>query len=162
MASAKIYTIGYEGASVADLVGALQAARVRRLIDIRYSPYSRRDAFSREELAPALASYGIAYDHIRALGNPPAGREAARLGHKAVYREIFTAHLDGRDAQEALRQVLGAAQAEPVCLMCLERAPRQCHRSLVAERLVQMGGLEVEHLQIGRNAAHPAQSAFDF
>src|SRR5262245_2686829 len=144
MAIAKVYTIGYEGASVTELVGALQAVGVKGLIDIRYSPYSRRDAFSREELAPALAAYGIAYEHIRALGNPPAGREAARLGHKAVYREIFTAHLDGREAQEGLRQVLSAAQAGPVCLMCLERSARHCHRGLVAERLVQMGSPEVE------------------
>ena len=162
MAIAKLYTIGYEGASVADLVAALQAAGVRRLIDIRYSPYSRRDVFSREALAPALVNYGIAYEHVRSLGNPPAGREAARLGHKAVYREIFTAHLDGQDAQEGLRQVLTLARTEPVCLMCLERSARHCHRSMVAERLAQMSGLEVEHLQISRNSPHPGQSAFDF
>jgi uncharacterized protein (DUF488 family) len=162
MAIDTLYTIGYEGASVAELVGALQAACVSRLIDIRYSPYSRRKAFCREELAPALAAYSIAYTHLRALGNPPAGREAARLGHRAVYREIFGAHLDGGNAQAELRQVLEAAAREPVCLMCLERAPRQCHRTMVAERLAQMASLEVKHLQISHKTAHPGQSTFDF
>ena len=162
MPSHKLYTIGYEGASVEDLVAALQDAGVRRLIDIRYSPYSKRDAFSREALGPALAAYGIAYTHVRELGNPPASREAARLGHAAAYREIFTGHLNGPEGQAGLRQVLAAAEGEPVCLMCLERAARHCHRNMVAERLAEMGGFEVEHLLTSRRTAHPAQTAFDF
>lgn len=162
MASHKLFTIGYEGASVEDLVAALRAAGVIRLIDIRYSPYSKRDAFSREEFASAIEAYGVGYTHIRALGNPPAGREAARLGHRAVYREIMMGHLDGAEGQAGLRQALELAGAAPVCLMCLERAARHCHRSIVAERLADMGGLEVEHLTVSRKASHPGQAAFDF
>jgi uncharacterized protein (DUF488 family) len=162
MASHKLYTIGYEGASVEDLVSALQAAGVRRLIDVRYSPYSQRDAFSRETLGPALEAHGIAYTHIRELGNPPAGREAARLGHRAVYREIFTGHLNAPDGLAGLARALELALAEPVCLMCLERAARNCHRGMVAERLAEMGGFEVEHLATSRKSSHPGQAAFDF
>jgi uncharacterized protein (DUF488 family) len=162
MASHKLFTIGYEGASVEELVAALRAAGATRLIDIRYSPYSKRDAFSREALAPAIEAYGIAYAHIRALGNPPAGREAARLGHRAIYREIFMGHLDGAEGQDGLRQALAFAKAQRSCLMCLERAARHCHRSMVAERLAAMGGFEVEHLTVSKKAGHPGQAAFDF
>jgi uncharacterized protein (DUF488 family) len=158
----KLYTIGYEGASVDGLVGALKAAGVARVLDIRYSPYSKRDEFSVDALAPALAAYGIAYTHIKALGNPPAGREAARLGHAAAYREIMAGHLESPDGAAGLRQALTHAGAEPVCLLCLERSARHCHRHIVADALAARAGLDVEHLQVDRKTAHPAQAAFDF
>ncbi len=158
----KLYTIGYEGASVENLVAALRDAGVKHLIDIRFSPYSRRDDFSRETLKPAIEAYGLAYSHIRELGNPPAGREAARLGHRAAYREIFMGHLDSTDGKRGLDQALALAKTAPSCLMCLERNHRHCHRSMVAERLAALGGFEVEHLAVSRKSGHPGQSAFDF
>jgi uncharacterized protein (DUF488 family) len=157
-----LYTIGYGGASVEELVAALQDAGAARLIDVRASPYSQRDAFSREALQAAVESYGIGYTHLRELGNPPAGREAARLGHRAGYREIFTAHLDGPEGQAGLRRLTELARAEPCCLLCLERNAQHCHRSMVAERLTATGGLTVKHLTTSRKASHPAQSMFDF
>jgi uncharacterized protein (DUF488 family) len=158
----KLYTIGYEGASVETLVTALKEAGVTRILDIRYSPWSRRDEFSQDALIPALAAYGIAYTHIKALGNPPEGREAARVGHMAAYREVMGNHLKAPDGQAGLREALALATQEAVCLLCLERAPRHCHRSIVAEALSAMGEFEVAHLQTNRKAPHPAQAAFDF
>ncbi len=162
MASSTLFTIGYEGASVEGLVAALKEAGATRLIDIRYSPYSRRDAFSREALKRAVEAYGIGYTHLRALGNPPQGREAARLGHRAAYREIFTAHLDGAEGQAGLAEAMALARSEPCCLLCLERNVRDCHRGMVGERLAAMGGFATEHLTVSRKASHPGQSAFEF
>jgi uncharacterized protein (DUF488 family) len=157
-----IYTIGYEGASIEDLIATLKGAGVMRLLDIRVSPYSRRHEFSTDELSAALDRYGIAYTHLRELGNPPAGREAARAGHMAAYREIFTAYLDGEEGQKGLERALAFAAAERVCLLCLEKAPSHCHRSMVAVRLNAMSGQEIVHLRVERRVAHPAQTAFDF
>jgi uncharacterized protein (DUF488 family) len=162
MPQQKLYTIGYEGASVEDLAAALREAGVSRVLDIRYSPYSRRAEFGREALAAALIRYGIAYTHIRELGNPPAGREAARLGHSAAYREIFTGHLAAPEGRAGLAAARALAQAEPSCLLCLERAARNCHRSMVAQVLADMSGFEIVHLQTSRKSAHPGQSAFEF
>jgi len=158
----KLYTIGYEGASIEGLVAALQQAGVTRVLDIRYAPYSRREAFSIEALGPALTAYNIAYTHIRGLGNPPSGREAARLGHAAAYREIFTAHLNGPEGQAGLHQALAFAEADTLCLLCMERAARNCHRSMAAKALAALTGCEIAHLQIDSKSAHPAQSAFEF
>lgn len=162
MAPHRLYTIGYEGASVDGLVGALKAAGVAHVLDIRYSPYSKRDEFSTDALAPALSAYGIGYTHIKALGNPPAGREAARLGHVSAYREIMAAHLKSPDGAAGLQQALTLAVAEPVCLLCLERSARHCHRHIVADAITARTGLTLEHLQVDRKTAHPAQAAFDF
>lgn len=157
-----IYTIGYEGAAIEDLIAALKSAGVTRLLDIRESPYSKRPEFSTDALQAALADYGIAYTHIRELGNPPAGREAARAGHAAALREIFGGHLDGPAGQAGLRRALAHAAAETVCLLCFERPAGHCHRTMVASRLKALSGQAVVNLQVRRKQPHPAQAAFDF
>ena len=157
-----IYTIGYEGASVEGLISTLRSARIDRLLDIRESPFSKRSEFSRDELAAALADYGIAYEHISELGNPLAGREAARAGHKAVYREILFAHLDGPEGQKGLNRALALAARERICMLCFERSASHCHRSFVADRMEARSGQEVVHLRIAAKQPHPAQGVFEF
>lgn len=157
-----IHTIGYEGAAIEDLIATLRGAGITRLLDIRESPYSKRPEFSTDELRAALAEYGIGYTHIRALGNPPGGREAARAGHAAAFREIFSEHLNGPDARGGLDQALNLAANEPVCLLCLEKSPMHCHRSMVAARLNQMSGQAIVNLRVQHKTAHPAQAAFEF
>ncbi len=157
-----LHTIGYEGAAIEDLIATLMRAGVTRILDIRESPYSKRDEFSTDALRGALADHGIGYMHIRALGNPPAGREAARAGHMAAFREIFSTHLDGRAGRAGLEQALALAAKEPVCLLCTEKSAMHCHRSMVAARLNARSGQAIVNLRIQRHNAHPSQNAFEF
>ena len=55
----RIYTIGYEGTTVADFLAALAKAGVRRVIDVRALPLSRRPGFSKTLLGAALKEVGI-------------------------------------------------------------------------------------------------------
>lgn len=162
MALPSIHTIGYEGAAVEDLIATLKQAGITRVLDVREIPYSRRQEFSSEPLAAALGEYGIAYTHIRELGNPRAGREAARAGHAAAFREIFTAHLASTDGQRGLVHALALAADEPVCLLCMEKAPVHCHRLMVTAKMHEAAGQDIVHLHVARKIAHPAQGAFDF
>lgn len=68
------------------------------------------------------------------------------------FRSIFNAHLELEASQNALQEVAKEADAQTVALMCYERAPHDCHRSLVAQRLVGLGSFRIDHLgvQIGR------------
>lgn len=158
----QLYTIGYEGASLEELIAALKAEGVTRLLDIRYTPYSRRGEFSTDMLGAALQQYGIAYTHIRELGNPAKAREAALLGHKAAYRDLYTAHLQGPEGRKGLRKARSFADSETVCLLCLERDPRHCHRSMTAGALAAEGDFAVTHLKTSRKSPHPSQSMFEF
>ncbi len=162
MTPQEIFTIGYEGATRESLIAALKAAGVTHLADIRHSPYSKRPEFCIEELSAALQAYGLAYSHIRALGNPPLGREAARAGHMAAYREIFTRHLDGPEGSRGLEEVIALACRERVCLLCLEKSAGHCHRGLVAARLESICGVRITHLRAGARTTHPSQGAFGF
>ena len=138
----EVLTIGYERATPATLVAALRGAEVQTLVDVRAIANSRKPGFSKGALSAALEEAGIGYLHLRALGTPAAGREAARTGKPEVMRRIFAAHLEGTEAQAALANLKDLARLQRVCLLCLEDDPRHCHRTLVAEAV----GLPAVHL----------------
>jgi uncharacterized protein (DUF488 family) len=138
-----IHTIGYQLVDVEAVVRSLTGAGVRRLIDIRAVPISRKKGFSKHVLARALAEHGIEYVHLKALGTPLSGRAAARAGDLAGLREIFGRHMESPEAQEALHQAIGLATAAPSCLLCFERLPDCCHRRLVAQDIHAHTGLDV-------------------
>ncbi len=140
-------TIGTQGASIAALIAALKAAGVTVVLDVRAVPWSRRPEFAKRALSETLSEAGIAYVHLPGLGNPKAGRDAARAGRRDDYRRIFTAHLDTPAAQTDLDRAAALASAGKACLLCMEREPQHCHRSLVADALAERLPLLVENLE---------------
>ena len=128
-------TIGYEGASLGDVIGRLARAGVRMVIDVRAIAASRRPGFSKTMLGASLDEAGIAYVLLRALGTPKAGREAARAGRIGEMRTIFEAHLEEPQAQAQLARATAIAAETPAALLCYEADPAHCHRAIVAERI---------------------------
>ncbi len=148
-------TIGYERAAMEDFLAALRLAGVRVLVDVRAVAASRRKGFSKTALAEALATAGIDYVHLQALGNPKAGREAARAGDIDTYLNIYTLHLQSEAAEAALDEAAGIAAAGGACLMCYERDAAGCHRSMVSAELCARGDFEVSDLTI--ESAYPSK-----
>lgn len=128
--------IGYQGYTPATLLADLRAAGVRRVVDVRLNPISRKRGFSKSALSATLADAGISYVHYRALGNPPANRpgfggspeqvEAAR----AAYGELLTTPA----AQAALIELVEAARTQIVALLCVEADVARCHRFVLWHR----------------------------
>jgi uncharacterized protein (DUF488 family) len=127
----RLFTIGYEGATLAEFIAALQAAAVRRVIDVRAIAASRRPGFSKTVLSNSLREVGIDYVHLRALGTPAAGREAARAGRDEDLRRIYAGQLELPEAQAQMAILLDQAAELPSALLCYERDPKHCHRSLL-------------------------------
>ena len=127
----RIFTIGYEKATQPELIAALQAAGVTRLIDVRAVPLSRRPGFSKNVLKNGLAEAGIDYVHLKALGTPPEGREAARKGRHADLERIYGGQLELPEAIVAAAQMRDLAEEKPSALLCFERDPSGCHRTLL-------------------------------
>ncbi len=113
------------------------------LIDVRAVAASRRPGFSKTALGNGLRERGIDYLHLRALGTPAKGREAARAGRVAEMRAIYADQLETPEALVALEQALEAAQGRPAALLCYERDAPGCHRAMLAERLVARAGFQV-------------------
>jgi len=127
----KIFTIGYEKATQPELIAALQAAGVERVIDVRAVPLSRRPGFSKNILARGLAEHGIDYINLKALGTPPEGREAARKGRHDVLERVYAGQLELPEAMVQAAQMLELAEEKPSALLCFERDPSGCHRTLL-------------------------------
>ncbi len=140
----KIFTIGYEATTMADFQAALKAAGVERVIDVRALPLSRRPGFSKTSLAASLREVEIDYVHLKALGTPKRGRDAAKKGDVATLTAVYDEQLELPEAQAQAAIMLGLAAEKPSALLCYERDPRDCHRTLLLQAVGE--GAEVVDL----------------
>lgn len=129
----RIFTIGYEGATIGEFVAALQAAGVERVIDVRAVPNSRRPGFSKTPLRNALAEAQIEYVHLRALGTPAEGRAAARAGRYDDLKRIYAGQLELPEAMAQAAQMLELCREKPSAVLCYERDASGCHRRLLLQ-----------------------------
>ncbi len=136
-------TIGYQSDTLDGLIGRLRAAQVAVVIDVRAVAASRRPGFSKTMLGNSLRAEGIDYVHLRPLGTPKAGRDAARAGRTAQMREIFNAHMAEPEAVTALGEAVAIAADRPAALLCFEADARCCHRAIVADQIRQRLHCEV-------------------
>jgi uncharacterized protein (DUF488 family) len=153
-----IATIGYEGSTIESFVATLRHASIDVLIDVRDLPLSRKKGFSKNQLAERLIDTGIDYVHLKGLGDPKEGRNAARAGKYDLFRKIFGRHMQSKVAMHDMEIAADLVKTRHACLMCFECKHDNCHRSIVAERLALITRLTVIPLTvqdglIGRIAA---------
>ena len=141
-----IATIGYEGKTQAQMIDQLKAAGVEVVVDVRAVAASRRPGFSKTILGASLEEAGISYEHLRGLGTPKAGRDAARAGRTDEMRAIFEAHLAEPQAQVELARAQDLAGRKKIALLCFEARACDCHRAIVAERLCEALNVRREDL----------------
>jgi len=140
----RILTIGYEATTVPEFVAALQKAGVERVIDVRALPLSRLPGFSKSGLRAALAESGIEYLHLKALGTPADGRAAARAGRHSELERIYAGQLELPEAIAQGALMIELARERPTALLCMEREPAHCHRTLLLNAFAPEA--EVVHL----------------
>lgn len=132
--------VGYEGRDAERFVRDLNEAGVYVVVDVRLNPISRKRGFSKRSLAEHLASVGIGYEHLPALGNPKhnragfAGDDAAHGVASARYADL----LSSSDAAAALERVRSLATTGTVAVLCFEATNRRCHRHVVLSRVETM------------------------
>jgi uncharacterized protein (DUF488 family) len=141
-----ICTIGYEGGTVDAFLRALRQAGVELVLDVRAVAASRKKGFSKTQLATHLAEAGIGYRHLRGLGTPKRGRDAAHAGDRKTFLQVFLAHMGEPEARFDLAEAVMLAKERRVCLLCLERDPKHCHRLIVAKRVAAETGQDLHHL----------------
>ena len=142
----KLATIGYERSTLAEVIGRLKGAGVEVLIDVRAVASSRRAGFSKTLLSASLNAEGIGYVHLRELGTPKPGRIAARAGRVAEMQTIFRDHMAEPAAQLELAKAKEIAAEKKTALLCYEADHAVCHRAIVADRICEALGCEIENL----------------
>jgi uncharacterized protein (DUF488 family) len=158
----ELTTIGYEGVSLDAFIATLKAAKVTLLLDVRELPISRRRGFSKTALSEALSRAGIAYQHERALGAPREVRH--RLREDGDLGRYFVDFREYLASQRQLLDELAGSLSGRVTLLCYERNPQQCHRSVVVNALARRAKLGFSHLSVPHDAErtparpHPRQS----
>jgi uncharacterized protein (DUF488 family) len=143
----RIWTIGYERLRPEALVAELEAAGVRRVIDVRYRPQSRRPGMSKTRLGERLADHRIVYEHRRALGTPADLRWLFKNKRVDEGRAAFREHVEATAAADLDALAAELAGAPPTALLCLEADPAVCHRRVLVEQLrTRLADLEVVDL----------------
>jgi uncharacterized protein (DUF488 family) len=157
---ATIATVGVYGFDRDSFLGTLGDAGVDLVLDVRQRRGVRGSQYAwanAQRLQAALAEAGIGYSHLKELA-PTTDlrdlqyREDARLGEGKRSRTLLAPEYVRRYTEEVLDGVdldpivkwIGASSAT---LLCVERDPEACHRSLIVARLRMEYGFEVEHLR---------------
>jgi uncharacterized protein (DUF488 family) len=157
----RVVTIGVYGWDLDRFVDALYAADARLLLDVRQRRGVRRREYAwanAVRLQTALARAGVAYRHHKELAPTTELRhlqyaEDARLGVGKRSRIVLAAEYRDRYTREILDHVELAPIVEAMPLwaatavLCVERDPEACHRSIVAERLAADHDVLVSHLR---------------
>lgn len=150
-----VWTIGHSTRSGAELVSVLQAHGIELVADVRRFPGSRRfPQFSSEALALTLASAGIEYRWIEALGgrrrpDPDSPNQGWR--HPAF--RAYADHVESPEFAVGLVELLDVAYGLRTAVMCSELLWWRCHRRLIADVLVWLG-LPTVHIR-DENTAEP-------
>jgi len=147
-----VFTIGHSNHPLDGFLALLLRHGVTALADVRSVPHSRRHPhFNRGALAATLENRGIDYVFLgRELGGrprDPALYEHGRVSYERVLRtEPFRA---------GIGRVLRGATRHSIALMCAEREPLDCHRTLLVARALDLRGLEILHIHAdGRLERH--------
>jgi uncharacterized protein (DUF488 family) len=139
---APLFTIGYEGRALDELIVILSAHRIERVLDIRELPLSRRPGFSKTPLGTALGAAGIEYVHMRQAGNP-FRREKDEIPRSRLLAK-YARHL--ARTEDVVDAVVDAVRGRRVALLCYEAEPGDCHRSILAPRIAERLGCRIDDL----------------
>jgi uncharacterized protein (DUF488 family) len=147
MTRARVWSIGHGAQSIDRFLATLDGAGIRRLIDVRIAPGSRRHPqFGRDALASSLGDLGIGYDWKKALGGFRKPR--ADSPNTAIRNVSFRGYADYMSTDEfrsALTDLEEIARDRPTAYMCAETPWQRCHRRMISDALT-VDGWAVTHL----------------
>jgi uncharacterized protein (DUF488 family) len=148
----EIYTVGHSTQPFEKFLCLLHKQAVTAIADVRSAPYSRfNPQFNREELRSALKVHGIRYVFLGKELGARSDDECCYIDGKVQYKLLARTPL----FQSGLTRVIEGAEAHKIALMCAEKDPLDCHRTiLVARELVNRGAKVTHILQDGSTELH--------
>lgn len=154
---ARLFTVGHGTLSQSQFGDVLDAAGVRRLVDVRRFPGSRRHPqFNRGEMAAWLPERDVQYRWDERLGGRrEAADESPHVGLRHGQFRAYADHMTSDDFRYAVRDLLQEVETAATAVMCAESVWWRCHRRLLADAVTLLHDQDVVHLfHDGRLAAH--------
>ena len=138
-----IYTIGHSNHKIERFLDLLSVHQITAVADVRSTPYSRRNPqFNREKLLQSLAERDVRYVFLgEELGARSKDRSCYNDG-KVVYARLAATEL----FQEGIRRLKTGASEHRVAIMCAEKDPLDCHRTILVARRIVADGVDVAHI----------------
>lgn len=143
LASRRIFTVGHSSHSITTFLGLLKQHAVTTIADVRSAPYSRfAPQFGKEPLRGMLRSEAIKYVflglELGARSSDPSCYEDGRVRYdRLASTESFRAGID---------RLMHGTDVETVAILCTEKDPLDCHRTLLVARALIGRGLAVDHI----------------
>jgi uncharacterized protein (DUF488 family) len=154
--TAKLFTIGYEGATPEELIQTLKKNHVQCVVDLRKNPISRKRGFSKRLLGESLHAKKIEYMHLPGLGTPTEWRKSEKAGlitREKMFRDYVKKVIPQHPEDlETLRKQM---HRQNVAILCYEADATDCHRSFVAKELAAQ---EKQKLEIINLEIHPDEN----
>jgi uncharacterized protein (DUF488 family) len=150
-----VFTIGHSTQTQERFIGLLQQHGITALCDVRSKPYSRMNPqFNREELEQALLAHGITYRFLGKELGARSGDPSCYEGGKVQYARLAETALFKDGIKRVLR---GLKEGFRIALMCAEKEPLECHRTILVARHLAPLGLHIEHIHAnGQLESHEA------
>lgn len=149
-------TVGHSTHPIEEFIGILRAHGIRRLVDVRTIPKSRRNPqFNRESLTVSLPAAAIEYKHLPGLGGLRHPRkDSMNMAWRNASFRGYADYMQTPEFDENLSQLIELAADIPTAIMCAEAVPWRCHRSLIADALVARGIQVLEILNASKSQPH--------
>lgn len=143
MSNLRVMTIGHSNHALEAFMSLLERHRVTAIADVRSTPYSKfAPQYRKESIRASLRERGISYAF---LGTELGGRSSDRTCYqdgRVVYKRLAQTRAFG----EGLERTLRGAQSERIALMCTEKDPLDCHRTLLVARALVDLDVDVDHI----------------
>jgi uncharacterized protein (DUF488 family) len=138
-----LYTIGHSNHPIERLTALLRQHKITAVCDVRSKPYSRYNPhFDREELKSSLEASGITYVFLGKELGARSDDPSCYLYGKVQYTKLAQTAL----FQEGLKRVRDGMKKYTIALMCAEKEPLDCHRTILVSRQLAASGISIEHI----------------
>ena len=140
----KLFTIGHSNLSIEAFISLLQQQGITAVADVRSHPYSRYlPHFNKSELKASLLSTGIQYVFLgKELGARPEDLSCYDITGKALYERIANTPL----FSEGIQRLIKGAETYRIAIMCAEKDPITCHRTILVCHKLRQFNLQIDHL----------------
>lgn len=151
----QVYTLGHSNHPIDRFLRLLEDNAITAVADVRSRPFSRRyPHFNKQRLSATLAERGIAYVFVGEELGARSSDESCYEGGRVQYQRLAATPL----FNQGIDRVLAGAKKFCVAVMCAEKEPLDCHRTLLVSRALEKRGVAIAHILADGNIEHQPQT----